>query len=145
MRVKRENWKGRYVYVVRDSGKIRSWAYAKGSKLTIPKAEVRFKKSKSLNPHVFSKRSYSQGFIVTSDKVIYGRKNTQLGVEFEYSVNGKMKKKTIYGYTPKGVSRKAETEKARKQAYARGIQEGLFTYDDEVTLYEVRRFYTAYT
>jgi hypothetical protein len=50
--IKRENWKGRYVWVVRNKGKIVTWRLAKGTKASKQQLTKRFKEQRSLRKDV---------------------------------------------------------------------------------------------
>jgi len=50
--IKRENWKGRYVYVARSNGKITAWKNVKGSRMTIDQTREIYKTNNTFNRNV---------------------------------------------------------------------------------------------
>ena len=100
--IKRENWNGKYVYVVREGTKITSYKYAKGKNLSLSRVQQQYKKSNTLNNKITYVERFKNGTkLEFSDKKT--NKTSQYYVSKKVTVDGKQR--TLYGFSNKGGTR----------------------------------------
>ncbi|MFO7969213.1 MAG: hypothetical protein R6U15_03760 [Candidatus Izemoplasmatales bacterium] len=146
LRVKREVWNKKAYWVIRKNGKIETKTVVKGSKLK-NKLDVlqKYKKSSSISPNIFQKEILGKkeniNYIVSKKKVT-PNKSTQILIDYEIFLDGFKLNKTVTGYskvltkTPK--DKRVLRYQIRRKAEAVGIEQELFTYDDNYVLVEVK-------
>jgi hypothetical protein len=123
MSVKRENWKHRYIYVVRsESGKIVSWKAVKGSKLNINNARAIFQRNNTFDPNVkrTSTKLTNMTEIVSLSPSSLAQRNKKVafnkpsGKSVQYIVQGRYKNKTIVARSGRIGSPLAQDSKEAK-------------------------------
>ena len=135
----------RVIFTARDDkGRIKGWIKQKGTKLNLNSARDKYKKANSFKSDIISYTPLSPYTgLYTTSKRVYPAKHTQTVVEFQVIKNGRVMKKTIYGYS-KLMDKKDDMNTIKNTALKNGINDGLFTYDDEIVLVPKNTFYQSF-